>query len=263
MEPLYGSIRWTAGTLLAGLGAHHVVTGLAHLPASGPVIVASNHISYIDPFMLGLAVHRQGGRRVRFLAKQELFAHPFVGPLARGTRQIPVDRGGAAAGSLDSARAALGQAELVVVFPEGTITTSFVPSDFRPGAARLALVTGVPLVPAALWGGQRLFTKNQPRRYTRGVVLAVGFGPALHAGQDDDAHALTQRLQHAVTALVDELARDYPQGPTGPDDRWWLPRHLGGTAPTIEEASELRRREAEERRARRRQVAAKRAGRSG
>lgn len=184
------------------LGRSLDVAGLEHVPPTGPVIVACNHISYADPIILGMAVERCG-RAVRYLAKRELFESRLMGPVVRSTNQIPVDRHGHSPGaSLVEAEAALKQGALVAIFPEGTI-----PKPDRPlpvpktGAARLALATGVPLVPAAVWGG--LQASGSALRWLRpGVRFAARFGPPVPYGPDDTPAELLARLMDAVGGLV-------------------------------------------------------------
>lgn len=253
---LYGLVASLIKVSFRLLGWQWLITGIDRIPASGPVVLAGNHVSYLDPIMVGYAVDRRG-RQACFMAKRELFGIPGFGWLLRTLRMVPVDR--AAGGrALPEAVEALSQGRIVVVFPEATITTSFVPADGKTGAARMAMAAGVPLLPVACWGGQRLFTKHRPRRLTRGAVLAVRVGEPVPYDAGEDPVDVTKRLMEAITDLVDQSARTYPGRASGPDDRWWLPRHLGGTAPTIQEAAELRAREAEERR--RRRLAAAKAG---
>jgi 1-acyl-sn-glycerol-3-phosphate acyltransferase len=237
------------------LGFRIEVQGAHLLPATGPVVVAANHVSHLDPVHLGISITRQG-RVAAFLAKRELFEQPVRGRLLRAMGQIEVDRGGRAADSLQSAEAALRRGHVVAVFPEGTISTSFVPCPPRSGAARLALTTGSPIVPVAVWGGQRVLTKGRselkpPFLRTRGVVMTVRFGAPVIPRPDEDPAHLMARAWEAVGRLVEQSARSYPQAPSGPADTWWVPAHLDGTAPTPEEALRLRAEEAEARRARR------------
>lgn len=128
------------------------------LPRSGPAIVAANHIADTDPLVLGWFVHRQG-RQCHFLAKEALFRVPLLGRLLRGAGQIPVHRGTPDAPlALRSARQALEDGKAVIVYPEGTTTKDpdGWPMCGRTGLARLALETGVPVVPVGQWGAQRL-----------------------------------------------------------------------------------------------------------
>jgi 1-acyl-sn-glycerol-3-phosphate acyltransferase len=185
---------------------------------------------------------------VRFLAKQEIFDHPVAGPFMRGMKHIPVDRFGRPADALAAAVDALRAGELVGMFPEGTISRSFVPACGKNGAARMALASGAPLVPSAVWGSQRILTKGHPRNLQRGVPIIVMFGEPIPYEPGEDPTKVTDRLMARITELVDAAAAAYPDAPAGDSDRWWLPAHLGGTAPSVQEARALAAREAAERR---------------
>lgn len=243
MEPLFSVVAATLKAWMRVMGWRMHVVGHEHLPASGPAILASNHVGYLDPVQIGWVVQRWGRRTPRFLTKLELFGHPLLGPVLRNLKQVPVDRARNPAGALPVAEERLAAGDWVVVFPEGTISTSFVPAEPRAGAARLAVATGAPLIPVALWGSHRLLTKHRPRNLRRDVVWSVHVGEPVACGAGEDAVAVTKRLWDDVRALVDRAQRTYPQQPAGPDDRWWLPRHLGGTAPSVEEAARQRRSE--------------------
>ena len=137
--------------------------GLDHIPAKGPVIIAANHRSYFDPLALGFALARLG-RPARFLAKQELFAAPVVGQLARSFGAIPVDRGSGSDAPLDAAARALAAGELVVILPQGTIPRGdafFAPElNGKTGVVRLARATGAPIVPVGLWGTEQVWPRS-------------------------------------------------------------------------------------------------------
>jgi 1-acyl-sn-glycerol-3-phosphate acyltransferase len=133
--------------------------GLEHIPETGPVLVAGNHISYLDPIYTGVFMHRRG-RIPRFLAKQDLFRMPVLGRVMTGTGQIPVRRGSAEAGeSLRHAAQALAAGKAVLIYPEGTITRDpdYWPMVAHTGVARLALRADVPVVPVAHWGTHRVY----------------------------------------------------------------------------------------------------------
>ncbi len=252
MEPVYTPVVAAVNGLYRAMGWQVRVTGAEHVPAAGPAVIATNHVGYLDFTFVGYGV-RGRGRLLRFLAKAELFDHPVAGPLMRGMKHIPVDRFGRAADVLAVAEAALRRGEVVAMFPEGTISRSFVPAAGKSGAARMALDTGAPLIPGAVWGSQRLLTKGRPRNLQRNVVVTVDFGPPVAATAGEDAGAVTRRLMAAIGELTDRASRDYPQRPAGEHDRWWLPAHLGGGAPSVEESAALAAVESAERRARRRQ----------
>jgi 1-acyl-sn-glycerol-3-phosphate acyltransferase len=170
------------------------------------------------------------------MAKAAVFHHWFSGPFMRAMQHIPVDRKAGAA-AFESAVRALKDGEVVGVFPEATISTSFTVKDLKAGVARMAVDAGVPVVPAAVWGGQRIATKGHKVQWRRGVPVTVILGEPLMPEPGEKPQALLRRTRAAMEALLDEAQRSYPQQPAGPDDRWWLPAHLGGTAPTPEQAA--------------------------
>lgn len=134
------------------------------LPRSGGVVVVANHISNADPLVLAQYVVWQG-RWPRFLAKIEVWSMPIAGWAVKATGQIPVRRGAHdASDSLAAAKEALAAGECVLVYPEGTITTApgGWPMTGRTGAVRLALATGVPLVPIGQWGRRSCSAARSP-----------------------------------------------------------------------------------------------------
>jgi 1-acyl-sn-glycerol-3-phosphate acyltransferase len=154
----------------------------------------------------------------------------------RGILHIPVLREAGLA-SYRQALGALKGGEVVGVFPEATISQSFTIKDMKSGAARMAAAAGVPIVPMALWGSQRLWTKGRPRSFRRHVPISIAIGEPLTPTPREKGDAVMDEIRLRMTALLDKVQREYPDQPAGPDDTWWLPAHLGGTAPTPEEAA--------------------------
>jgi 1-acyl-sn-glycerol-3-phosphate acyltransferase len=185
--------------------------GLLHVPADGPVIVAANHISYFDPLCLGTFVDA-AGRQVRFLAKSELFEKRLLGWLLRSAGQIPVYRETRdAAQALVDAVAAMRDGAAVVIYPEGTTTRNpdFSPMRPKSGVARLAALTGAPVVPVGIWGAQLLFARGQIGPFRRGARVVLRAGPPLHLGLDsdsqlDEVNAARDRVMETIVKLVDE-----------------------------------------------------------
>lgn len=212
------------------------VRGGQHVPATGGAIICSNHVSFFDFTFLGLGAISQH-RLVRFMAKSAVFGHWFAGPFMRAMRHIPVDRKAGAA-AFESAVRALKDGEVVGVFPEATISRSFTVKDLKAGAARMAIDADVPIIPAAVWGGHRVATKGHKVQLRRGVPVMVFLGEPIVPEPGEKVQPLLRRTRAAMEALLEEAQRVYPDQPAGPDDRWWLPVHLGGTAPTPEEAAE-------------------------
>jgi 1-acyl-sn-glycerol-3-phosphate acyltransferase len=211
------------------------VRGHEHVPTTGGAIICSNHVSFFDFTFLGLGALPQR-RLVRFMAKSAVFGHWLAGPAMRAMQHIPVDRKAGAA-AFETAVRALKDGKVVGVFPEATISSSFTVKDLKAGAARMAVESGVPIIPAAVWGGQRVATKGHKVVLRRNVPVTVILGEPIVPEPGEKAQQLLRRTRAAMEALLDEAQRSYPEQPAGPDDRWWQPAHLGGTAPTPEEAA--------------------------
>ena len=191
-----------AGRLLFRLqGLRFRVEGAENVPATGGAVMAINHIGYLDFTFAGYAA-LPAGRLVRFMAKQEVFSHPISGPLMRGMHHIPVDRaagggvvpGGAAgvAGRRDRRRLP-GSDPQPVVRAQGVQARRGSDGDGRPR---------VPLLPTVVWGSQRVWTKDRPRRLVRPrVPISVYVGEPVAAPRDtgaDVAGVLHQRMEDAA-----------------------------------------------------------------
>ncbi|WP_431882989.1 lysophospholipid acyltransferase family protein [Micromonospora gifhornensis] len=237
-ELVYPPVIAAAKTMFRVLDLRLTVQGSHHVPRTGGAVMASNHVSYLDFIFCGLGA-LESRRLVRFMAKESVFRHRVSGPLMRGMRHIPVDRG-AGAESYAAALAALRAGEVVGVFPEATISRSFTVKELKSGATRMACEAAVPVLPVALWGTQRLWTKGRPRTLTRRhTPITILVGEPLHPAAFPDANAMSAELKTRLQDLVDRAQREYPDQPADDADRWWLPAHLGGTAPTPEEAAAL------------------------
>ncbi|HWO69689.1 MAG TPA: lysophospholipid acyltransferase family protein [Actinomycetota bacterium] len=199
--------------------------GLEHIPREGPVLVAGNHVSYIDQFAHGYFLVK-AGRRPRFLAKAELFEVPVLGAVLRGMRQIPVRRGTGDPAPVERAVELLRAGEVVVVYPEATVTKNpdFTPMRGKTGVVRIALAAGVPVTPVATWGGQAVWQKSGPGSLAFGRPIWVKAGAPIdlseHEGRRDDQdllRELTDRVMDELAVLVEDLRSRYPK-------RWaWPP----------------------------------------
>ena len=194
--------------------------GLERVPPQGPLIVAGNHLSYLDPFAHAYFVVT-AGRRPRFLAKQELFETPIIGAVLRGAGQIPVKRGTGDQSPLEAASRVLADAEVVVVYPEGTTTSTnadFSPGPGKTGVVRLALATGVPILPVATWGGQYVWRKSgrQSLAFGRPIWLRAGEPMDVRArvggaeASASELRMLTDELMAQLGTLVGQLRARYP-----------------------------------------------------
>jgi len=244
-EPVYAPVILAAKGAFAGLGLKLDVRGAENVPRTGGAVLASNHVSYLDFIFAGLGAN-PSGRYVRFMAKDSIWENKIAGPLMRGMKHIPVDRA-AGAESFRVALDALRRGEIVGIFPEATISRSFEIKDFKVGAVRLAQQAGVPLIPEIVWGSHRLMTKGRERDFSRGKAISVTVGTPITIAADDDVEEVGRHLHQVMTTMLDEAIARYPQQPEGPDDHWWIPARLGGTAPTLAEATRMDRLEALER----------------
>ncbi len=235
-EATYTPVIALALTVFRGLGLKFTISGAEHVPRTGGAVMAVNHVGYLDFTFAGLAA-RPAGRLVRFMAKKEVFDHKVSGPLMRGMKHIPVDRHGAANDSYRLAVEAVRNGEIVGVFPEATISLSFELKEFKTGAARMALEAGAPILPCVIWGSQRVFTKGRPKDLTRGTPIRVVVGEPFTPAPGSDPVAVTAELKARMQLLLDEARATYPGGPRTPEDTWWIPASMGGTAPTLEQAS--------------------------
>jgi 1-acyl-sn-glycerol-3-phosphate acyltransferase len=236
-EWVYRPVIRTALGLFRVLDFQFTIVGTENLPESGGAVLASNHTSYFDFMFVGLPPHYRARRLVRFMAKQAVFDNPVSGPLMRGMHHIPVDRAAGAA-AYRSAVAALRSGELVGVFPESTISRAFVPREIKSGAARMALEAGVPLIPVVVWGGHRVWTTGRKPKLQRGVPVVIEVGQPMDVPEGASVADVTVSLHAELTALVEKVQASYP-APTSDAEQWWQPAHLGGGAPTLEEAKPI------------------------
>lgn len=232
MEPVYRLLEITANTAVLLTGTKIRYRGLDQVPSRGGSVIAINHTSYVDFLPAGLAAVR-AGRRLRFMIKAEMQEVPIMRFLIKHAKAIPVDRS-AGHGAYEAAVDSLRSGEIVAVYPEATISRSFELKEFKTGAARMAHEAGVPIVPLIVWGAQRIWTKDHPKnlRYSK-IPVDVAVGPPLRASPD--FARTTTELHDAMEQLLVQAQQDYPTQPGA----YWLPRRLGGTAPTVEEAAVL------------------------
>jgi 1-acyl-sn-glycerol-3-phosphate acyltransferase len=198
--------------------------GLENLPPEGGYVLAPNHVSHLDPILIGHFLYDHD-LPPRFLAKDGLFDVPGLGRLMRAARQIPVyrTRPGAAAASVRDACAAIEAGEVVTVYPEGTITRDRDgwPMTGRTGAVRIALTTGCPLVPVMQSGAQEiLWPYTKVPKFLPRKTIHVRVGPPLDlsdlAGKpltDQVLREATDRLMNTLTDMMAELRGELPTGP--------------------------------------------------
>ena len=215
MEPSYAVVRAILKPWLAAWFRWHI-EGLANIPRQGPLIFAFNHIAYLDPFAAAYVLDRVG-RIPRFLAKAELFDDKRIAWILRSIGQIPVKRGSATAPmALDAAFDALNRNQSVVIFPEGTITNDpdLYPMQAKTGLARLALGSGVPVVPVALWGTANIWPKGYAKRWKPRQDICASVGePMVLSGDAESTEDWERVMREVMDRIGVLLARLRPAVP--------------------------------------------------
>ena len=218
-RPVYLGLAAAILPAMAAMAKLHI-RGEEHLPKQGAFVLSPNHYSEIDPIVMAVAVWK-AGRVPRFMAKASLFKLPIVGRILTAAGQIPVERAGRSANgqSLEAARSLVRDELGVIIYPEGSLTRDpdLWPMRGKTGAVRMALEAGVPLIPAAHWGTQRLMPRYGtsihpfPRKH-----IQILFGPPVDLSdfqaKTDQAsmNAATDRVMSAIAALLGELRGEQP-----------------------------------------------------
>jgi 1-acyl-sn-glycerol-3-phosphate acyltransferase len=204
--------------------------GQEFVPRTGGMVFVTNHISHFDPLVIGLFIWEC--RRIpRLLGKASVFKLPVVGRILAGAGQIPVYRDSAeAADAFRAAVAAVEQGECVGVYPEGTITRDpdLWPMTGKTGAARIALMTGCPVIPVANWGAHEVIP---PYRHTFRLLprktLRVAAGRPVDLSSFEGQPITADLLQQATTVIMNAVAAELGQlrGQTPPDELYDLRKH--------------------------------------
>lgn len=209
------------------LGLQFDFHGDENVPRTGGAILAINHTSYLDFAFAGTAA-LPVKRYVRFMAKKEIFDNKIAGPLMRGMHHINVDRSNGAP-SFAVALTAIKSGEIIGVFPEGTISTSFEIKGLKSGAVRLAKEAGVPVIPTIVWGGQRIYTKGVKPSFKRAKVpVSVTFGEPITYSVETNIEVAEAHLREVMIQMLRVVQENYPDSHVG---QRWAPVRLGGTAP--------------------------------
>jgi 1-acyl-sn-glycerol-3-phosphate acyltransferase len=170
--------------------------GREHIPDDGPLLLAANHRSFLDPFVIGMMLRRP----VYYMAKRELFERRLQGRLLNALGAFPVDRGAGDAGAMDAARAILERGDCVVVFPEGTRVRPGPLGTPKRGIGRLALEAGVPVLPIAVLGSEdvRRGWRIRPRRVCVRAGRPLRF-PTDGSSSPTRAAGVTERIWACVS----------------------------------------------------------------
>ncbi|NJD68507.1 MAG: 1-acyl-sn-glycerol-3-phosphate acyltransferase [Candidatus Methylomirabilota bacterium] len=193
------------------------IEGQEHIPRTGPGIVAANHVSYIDPIIIGIAVRRP----VRFMAKKELFSSPLFGWLIRQLGAFPVNRDRTNLQAFKLAASSLAAGEIVAIFPEGTRGDGVKLRPAKPGIGLIAARTGAPVIPTFHQGTGKVFPKGAwfPRPYR----IAIKFGAPCQFTEEPGDHT-EDRVATFSRVIMDRIAAlkaSLERGPWSRDDRMY------------------------------------------
>ncbi|HEX6230170.1 MAG TPA: lysophospholipid acyltransferase family protein [Actinomycetota bacterium] len=206
---------WRFGLAVVGLLTRALFrprfVGVDRVPATGPAIVAGNHVSSLDGVVLGLATGVRARRMTRFLAAAEFFRKPWFGWALRLYRQIPLRRGEGDSGALDEAVVTIRSGAVAGIFPEGRVNPDAEAGlqPGRSGVARLALATGAPVVPVGIWGTQVRWPRGRIRfRRPLRPVLVLAYGDPIPPQGDpasfEDLEVFTDLVMAAIEKQVAE-----------------------------------------------------------
>jgi 1-acyl-sn-glycerol-3-phosphate acyltransferase len=232
-EPFVRTLEMILPPMIAANGNEITFQGLENIPERDGALIALNHTSCSDCLPASYAAYKRG-LRLRFMSKSEMQDVAAVKYVIKHAKLIPVDRQhGSDAYAI--AVQQLTRGELVGMHPEGTISRSFELKQFKTGAARMALEAQVPIVPMVVWGVQRIWPKDHRKHVIRNKVpITVAAGRALPPVGDPEH--LNAELRQAMNPLQYRVQEEYPH----PRGAYWVPRRLGGSAPSPDESKALR-----------------------
>jgi len=212
------------------------ITGLENLPKSGGYVLAANHVTQLDALAVAYMIYFRLHRAPHFLAKEGLFKTPIVGPVLLACGQIPVFRGGRTnTDPMAAAHEVLRAGHVIAIFPEGTLTRDpdQWPMRGRTGAMRIAIETGVPIVPVGQWGTEVVMdtygTMIKPKPWHK-VRMVVGQPIDVNYLKDkklstDDLVALSEVVMDKITELVEQLRNEKAPAKRFVPSEHGLPEH--------------------------------------
>lgn len=180
------------------------VRGSENLPPSGGVVLAANHVSYLDPPLMGCAVERP----VHFMAKKELFDIPILGWLIRRLNAFPVQRGGVDRKAIRQAMGILRAGEVVGIFPEGTRGDGKTLLKPHPGGVLLAIKAGVPVVPMAIIGAEKVVRRGKFLPRPCKIEVYIGEPMDLPIPEQGSSRELVEEYSQLVMERIDELRKE-------------------------------------------------------
>ena len=215
ITPLIALVAWFSRLVTSAITRVRVEGAITQIPREGPVIIAANHASNLDPVVIGSWIIPQIGRRFQWLGKRELFEWPVIGYIARHGGVHPVDRSTADVEAFRLARRILDEGHVLFVFPEGTRSPDGALQAARDGVALLALRSGAPIVPVGIAGSDRVWPRG--RKLPRpGGRLTIRVGTPFRIA--DELPAGTERRAAkglATTILMRRIAELLPERQRG------------------------------------------------
>lgn len=215
ITPLIALVAWSSRLVTSAITRVSVEGAIAQIPREGPVIIAANHASNLDPVVIGSWIIPKIGRRFQWLGKRELFEWPVIGYIARHGGVHPVDRSTADVEAFRLARRILDEGHVLFVFPEGTRSPDGALQAARDGVAVLALRSGAPIVPVGISGSDRVWPRS--RKLPRpGGRLTIRVGTPFRIA--DELPAGTERRAAkglATTILMRRIAELLPERQRG------------------------------------------------
>ncbi|MBP8953702.1 MAG: 1-acyl-sn-glycerol-3-phosphate acyltransferase [Armatimonadetes bacterium] len=187
---------------LLGLTGGVWTTGRRNVPTTGPALICPNHLSYLDPPLMGPVV----GRRCCFMAKRSLFQIPILGPFIRASYAYPVDRDEGGRQAIRIATRLLEAGELVVIFPEGTRSPSGEMLPGKPGPSLISSRTGAPIIPVGLWGTDIVMPRFSGGLHRCPIYVCIG-KPIPAPVAPDGGHVGKAQLREHTDLLMAEIAR--------------------------------------------------------
>ena len=201
MQPVYGLFHYLSD-LISDMCFRGDVSGLENLPRTGGFLIASNHASHLDPFVIGSRMPRQ----VTFFARKTLWKPGFASRWLDAVGVIPVDRdGGSDVTAIKRVLGALKQEKIIIMFPEGTRSPTGELQPPKPGVGLFACRSQMPVVPARIFGSFEAFGRDGKVRL--GTPITVAFGRAMPPSAYDDPTAGKARYQIASERIMAEIAK--------------------------------------------------------
>ncbi len=194
-------LGWCVAQGVFRLGFRARFYGADQVPRTGPVILAANHASFMDPPLIGTGVRRL----IHFLARDTLFDHPVLRVILRSWEVVPVDRDGAGAAGLKAILERLRAGGAILLFPEGTRTSDGQLQPARPGVGLIVAKTDAPVIPVRVFGAFEAYGRH--RRLPRLRPVAVTYGPALSfaAPRAEARAASRERLRALYLEIAQEV----------------------------------------------------------